>query len=237
MNALDAHPVPFRGRRRWIASPALCLYQGFRRNPRLALSLAPRLTLNRKSWRRFSLNIHGKDFLRDFYDSSLEAGIRPFLMWGTLLGYARDGKLLDHDQDIDLAILASDFARRDALIAAMEGRGHRVRRVQRYKLSFWRKDGILHLDVDVMFRWNGDTISASADGDGPVTAHRFPAGAFDRLNEVTFLDDLSVLVPEAPETVLEAIYGDWRTPVTDYDSRRGPRNRFTLPSFAGLADA
>ena len=66
-----------------------------------------------KCWRGLEIQFHGKTFLRDFYEASSEVGIRPFLMWGTLLGCVREGRLLRHDNDIDLGILWSDYAKKE----------------------------------------------------------------------------------------------------------------------------
>ena len=56
---------------------------------------------------RFDIQFHGKRFLRDFYEATDKVGIRPFLMWGTLLGCVREGRFLRPDSDIDLGILWS----------------------------------------------------------------------------------------------------------------------------------
>jgi LicD family len=98
------------------------------------------------SWRRGDrFRRYGKQFLRSFYESSTEAGMRPFLMWGTLLGCVREGRFLRHDYDIDVGILADDYANKDRLVAAMRKRGYELaslewsddylRRVRRWPLQ------------------------------------------------------------------------------------------------------
>jgi hypothetical protein len=42
----------------------------------------------RKTCKAFGLRVHGEAFLRDFIVASREAGMEPFLMWGTLLGHS-----------------------------------------------------------------------------------------------------------------------------------------------------
>ncbi len=210
-----------------VLSPFLCLWHGFARNPRLALGHVRDLRLRARTWRRLSLRIHGSDFLADFYAASREAGIRPFLMWGTLLGCMREGRLLDHDQDLDIGILHGDYARKDRLIAAMKAAGYRVRFDTPYKFSLLHRDGVLHLDVDVFYPWNGALICTTVRK-GAIIGTSFPADSFGRLKEIVFMDDLGVLVPDPPEPILTAVYGNWRTPQPGYNSGRDPLNRLQI---------
>ena len=174
------------------------------------------------------LRHYGKQFLHGFYESSAEAGIRPFLMWGTLLGCVREGSFLKHDYDIDVGILADDYANKDILIAAMRRRGYELAFERLYKLKFVLPASKLWLDVDVLYRWNGRMITSVESDGGEFNASYFPLDTFDQLREVVFLDDLHVFVPEPPETVLTSIYGDWRTPVRDYCSQHDLCNRLQI---------
>jgi hypothetical protein len=185
--------------------------------------------------RNLSLGVYGKGYLRDFYAASREAEIQPFLMWGTLLGCVREGELLRHDRDIDLGIVAADFAKKDALVAAMRRRGYEVTSDKGYKFRFARPNHDLRLDVDVFYNWQGMMVCASGHSDGTLLGESFSADAFDRLREITFLGDLKVLIPDAPESVLETIYGDWRTPVHAYASHLDPLNRLSVPLADPLA--
>ena len=167
--------------------------------------------------------------MQDFYEASREVGIRPFLMWGTLLGWVREGRFLRHDKDVDLGILASDYAKKDVLIAAMQKRGYRTLFDKAYKLRFTRPPCPLWIDVDVFYPWNGKMICSADKKDGKVSGAIFPPDAFRRLREIDFANDLKVLIPDPPEPVLEAIYGDWRTPVRHYNSWRDIHNRLLIP--------
>jgi hypothetical protein len=190
----------------------------------------------RKRWRKSAssrrrgarLRHNGKQFLRSFYESSTEAGMRPFLMWGTLLGCVREGRFLRHDYDIDVGILADDYANKDRLVAAMRKRGYELASERLYKLKFVHPASRLWLDVDVLYRWNGRMITSVESDGGHFKVSYFPLDAFDDFKEVVFLDDLRVLVPEPPETVLASSYGDWRTPVRDYRSQSDLRNRLQI---------
>ena len=195
----------------------LCLFWAFAQDPGLAWRNLHLIRLNApKSWRQFSLKLFGTAFLRDYYAASHEAGMRPFLMWGTLLGCVRDGGFIAHDYDIDVGILSVDYERKDLLIAAMTRRGYRARIDVPYKLRFTRPDR-LSLDVDVFYSWNGDAICTMARKDGSVSGARFPIEAFARLRPEQ-LNGIAVLIPDPPELVLSTIYGAWHTPRPGYKS-------------------
>lgn len=219
-------PPTVRGWRLWGVSWALCLWQAFARDPRRAVAEARWLRPTRRSWRRFSLQIHGRDFLADLYAASREAGVRPFLMWGTLLGCIREGDFLANDGDIDIGIVHTDYRRKAALIEGMRRRGYRLRYDLPYKISLWRPDRVLHMDIDVFFPWNGRMVCL-AHNKGRVIGATFPADAFAALRDTVFLD-LPVLVPAAADDILTAIYGNWRVPAADYDSGEHLGNRLVL---------
>ncbi len=176
---------------------------------------------------RANLHRHGKEFLADVYDASREVGIRPFLMWGTLLGCVREGGFLPTDRDIDLGILPRDYAKKDALVSAMATRGYSLATDRAYKFKFKRPFRLM-IDIDVFYPWNGKMISCHRREDGTCLATYFPRAAFDRLKEIVFLDDIRVLIPDPPASVLAAIYGDWRIPVRTYSSERDLHNRLRI---------
>jgi hypothetical protein len=183
----------------------------------------------RKTAKAFGLRVHGKAFLRDFIAAGREAGMTPFLMWGTLLGHVREGGLLKHDKDLDMGILAADWPKRHRLIEAMQRRGYELRYAREYKIVFERRDRITRMDIDVFFPWEGKMVCLSEEEDGSFRGSWFRPNAFENLRNCIFLDS-EVLIPDPPEPVLEAIYGDWRTPVKEYDSNGWIPNRLVLPA-------
>lgn len=202
---------------------------GFRHRPWLTLRHIWTVNPNvRKSCEAFGLKVHGGAFVRDFTAASREAGMKPFLMWGTLLGHVREGGPLKHDKDLDMGILAADWPKRQALIEAMQKRGYELRQVRDYKIVFVRRDWITRMDIDLFFPWEGKMVCLAREGDGSFRGAWFRPDAFGNFRSSTFLDS-EVLIPDPPEPVLEAIYGDWRTPVKSYDSNGSLPNRLDLP--------
>jgi len=177
-----------------------------------------------------AVRVYGKRHLRDFYAAAREAGVTPFLMWGTLLGCVREGKLLPHDRDIDVGILDIDLAKKDALVGAMRRRGYALIADRDCKFKFARPSFDLILDIDVFFPWKDMIVCSSRQEDGSYLSEWFRQDAFAALTPRTFLG-VRVLVPEQPELILQAIYGDWQTPRPAYSSQRDPLNR-----LAGLTE-
>lgn len=225
----------FKGRRMpWRLRIALTVCRGFLRDPRQALRLVSSVNVDMKSLYRYKLHIHGKDMMRDVLQEAEKLGMRPFLLWGTLLGLVREGRFLDHDYDIDFGILGEDYGRKDALIRAVLSRGYVLRFDHPYSFSFNTRDGLLHLDFTLIYPFKGKFISSMPSEDtGRITANEYPKEAFRTLERRRFLD-LDVWVPCLPEKLLETIYGEWRVPVKNYDYRTGPRNSIPDPEALGI---
>ena len=219
-----------RYRRTW-SRPIATLTRGFARNPQLAWQLVQGMKLlDTKSLRQFSLAIHGRDFLADIYAVAREVGIRPYLMWGTLLGAVREGGLMRHDTDIDLGLSAADYTRKAAFVSGMLQRGYFFTIDETYKFRLLRPDHVLHADFDVLYPADGSMICLGPNSDGTHYGARFPLDSFDRLREISILDGLQVLVPDPPEAVLETIYGsNWQTPNPGYSSSSDLANRLSIP--------
>jgi hypothetical protein len=180
-----------------------------------------------KTWRIFSHSINGEVFLRDFTEACREVDVKPFLMWGTLLGCVREGSFLKHDHDIDVGILAQDWPKRGALIEAMRRRGCGLEYCRNYKLRFIGRDVLTRLDVDVFFPYEGKMICFFNHERGGHGAW-FPLDAFKTFRSHTFSGS-RVLIPDPPERILETAYGDWRTPVKKYDW-------FRIPNWLQIAE-
>ena len=164
----------------WRIRIAAAVLKGFIRNPAQAWRTVGRVNIEMKSVYQFKLHIHGKDFLRDFMEESSRLNMRPFLIWGTLLGFIREGGFLAHDYDIDCAVFLEDYKKKDALIRAMERRGYRIRHDVPFSFSFETSDRLLHLDVDLLYPFGKDLICSMVyEKTGEVTALRFPKNEFD----------------------------------------------------------
>lgn len=162
-----------------------------------------------------------------------ERDLRPFVVGGTLLGAVREGAILGHDDDADLAYLSrhthpSDLALENFEIErALVARGIEVIRhsTAHLQLTFRRPDGHVDAYVDLFtafFRADG-TINQPFHVRGPMaTESMLP------FSTVT-LEGRSYPAPAVPEDWLVLNYDEnWRTPLPGYVLRtpQATRRRF-----------
>lgn len=190
----------------------------------------------------FSID-HARKALKDFAALFPKDQWPWYLVSGTLLGVYRDGGFMAHDYDIDLGVNADDVdvvAMLDVLEKAPEFVVKKVDHhlevsrlksgdydIQAYRTMYKviHQDG-LNLDIFIHYLegdvlWHGSVI------------HRWD-------NKVYGLTDyelagIPVLGPDQPDRYLTENYGDWRTPVTDFDCTTGTPNLVIARNFLSVA--
>ena len=174
----------------------------------------------------FDLLVNGPRVLTETLALGARAGLRPFLLWGSLLGCVRDGGFIVGDRDIDLGILERDTDRLPALRSAMVARGYAVRIDNDFKLSLVRPEHPrLFVDIDVVRPFRDGWAITNADADPARIFHyRFAHGVFTGLRTARFVDGVDVAVPARPEAFLEVVYGDWTVPAGRIHYLYGPLN-------------
>lgn len=153
---------------------------------------------------------------REVLDALREVcGVPAFITYGTLLGAVRDGKLIGHDNDIDIGYMSdqdnpADVARESFQIQhELSRRGWNVQRVSGgfVQVDFDQPDAVVpHVDVFACF-YVGErfyqVFAVEAD---------LPRSAILPLGEVA-LNGERLPAPADPEALLEATYGpSWRVP-------------------------
>ena len=166
------------------------------------------------------------------------AGVPGFLAYGTLLGAVRDGRLIGHDNDIDLAYVSEhphpvDVAREGMRVErVLREAGYTVRRGSGVRLNVRVKlhDRSLR-GIDVFTaHWVDGVLYIPSD-----TGFRLPKETLLPLGEVS-LHGRTMPAPARPEELLAATYGDdWRTPnpAFRYDTPRALSRRLN-GWFGGL---
>lgn len=166
-----------------------------------------------------------------------------YVVSGTFLGLHREGGFLAHDYDIDLGINAEDVDI-DALLAVLKGgeqfvvskldyhyevlRNEAGERYLRKRLSIIKlvhKNG-LQLDVFVHYTENNSTWHGSS-------IHRWENTPFALVERE--LEGVTVLAPENADLYLTENYGDWRTPVKEFDCTTGTPNLVVARNFISQA--
>jgi len=160
----------------------------------------------------------GPEALVDFLDALGELQEKVFLDAGTLLGAIREGKLIDHDYDIDFGTQDPDSFKEIEWRLRKDWR-FTVRRIRTpEKLIDVRHISGVSIDL-FLHRWNGDFWIK----DSHVYGWKFTDYA---LRPTTFLNQ-SVMIPDSPETYLTQMYGDdWGIPQSGFDSRIDAPNCF-----------
>lgn len=167
---------------------------------------------------------------------------RWFIISGTLLGLHREGSFLPHDYDIDTGIHAEKLdislllrtiehsnafviEQLDHYVEINHHNGQRKLRNQPSMLKIIHSTGIR---VDIFFHytehdkcWHGSVI------------HRWYNTPFDLVPR--HLEGVPVLAPRDADRYLTENYGDWRTPVQDYDCTTGTPNLTISPNFMSYA--
>lgn len=172
------------------------------------------------------LLVNGPSVLALVQREAHRAGLRPMLLWGTLLGAVRDEGFIRNDRDLDLGIMEAESARLPAFREAMLEHGYRVRIENGDKLSVVHPGHPrLFVDVDVVhpFR-DGWAITNSNAVPGRLFRYLFRNSVFEGTTAARLGDELDVLLPAEPEGFLTAVYGDWRIPQPKAHFLYGPLN-------------
>lgn len=143
------------------------------------------------------------------------AGVPAFVSYGTLLGAARNGRLIGHDNDVDLTYVSLAATPVDVIREAyrveraLKAAGFVVRRgsAARLNVRLPQPDGTLRF-VDVFTaHWVEGVLYTPQD-----TGFRLPVSAILPLTTLT-LHGHEVPAPADPERLLAATYGpSWRVP-------------------------
>ena len=159
--------------------------------------------------------------------------ISYILDYGTLLGIVREKRLLPWDTDMDISITDRDLSKLLKIRWKFWLYGYRTR-VRRYKADvgafkkgeikifklqttkyFFLKDLRL-MDIFVKKELNDEYIYSV--GNAPVFVKSVPKEYHENLTQIQF-DNKMYSVPKQYEDYLTFVYGDWKTPVKDWDFR------------------
>lgn len=151
---------------------------------------------------------HAAAALNAVREALQHAGITSFLISGTLLGCIREGRLLSHDNDIDIGVW--DDVEPDTLARVLGAQGV-------FHLMPSRHQGCLRvrhvsgIAIDVFTHYRDNT--SFWHGGVKVRWHNSPFS----LAPIDFLGS-TYLIPADHDTYLTENYGDWRKPITSFDS-------------------
>ncbi len=162
-------------------------------------------------------------------------GVSYWLEGGTLLGLRREGRLLPWDNDLDISIHESEGDKLSALQNSLKKKGFRVRTRHftedsnvfnkgdlrmikiRTKRFFGLIKGNVCLDVFIKYTKNDKTYWEIAN-----KVKNVPSKYYAEFKTIDFKGD-AYAIPKLTDDYLTYRYGDWQTPVKDWDTATDDR--------------
>lgn len=143
-----------------------------------------------------------------------------WLDFGTLLGFYRDGKIIDHDSDLDVGIIYEDFYNNiDSIKSKISEMGFYFTKVSDlfYRVNFSKKN-LLHCDIFLFKQDNGiykthfNEYLSKYDEIFPLKKTVFFKTEFNTPNNIEFF--------------LETRYGSsWKTPLSRYNGYKAIKRK------------
>lgn len=179
--------------------------------------------------------VQAENLLSDVTSIFETCNITYWLEGGTLLGLRREGRLLPWDNDLDISIHNSEFNKLPLLQDTLKKKGYRVRTrvfekdsevfkkgdLRMIKIRTKRFFGILKgnvcLDVFIKYTKNEKTYWEIAN-----KVKNVPSKYYDTFKTLGFKGK-PYAIPELTDEYLTYRYGDWQTPVKDWDTAKDDR--------------
>lgn len=180
-----------------------------------------------------AMHKNGVETIKSLQEILSTTGLVFFFDMGTLLGIIREGKLLGHDLDIDVAVFANDEQDIERLYDVLKANG-----CQR-KYSYVAEDiGVIEdsflingIKFDVnYYRNSGDksicylAYIESYTPENKMNTVELSCSKIEEITETSF-GGVMVNIPKNAEIYLSERYGNWRVPDKNYRYWRGPSTR------------
>ena len=133
--------------------------------------------------------------------------VKPYLLWGTLLGAIREHGFIPHDNDMDLGVLQCEVEKLEKAIPELYSNKVKICKYKKNYIYSFMYNGVI-CDIDVFRK----TIFPYSLRYGIILEEFIPKRLFKSFEEYDFCG-LKTYIPSNPEALLEYTYGkDWRIP-------------------------
>ena len=176
-------------------------------------------------YRQVVMRRYGYDAVAKIQKVADEIGMTCYPMYGTLLGFVRDGGFIAHDDDMDYMIC--DEGKLDCLYQALKREGFAFSRYIFFVGKF-KEFSMRYKECSVDFFGRGDDL-----GNGVFRAHTENYGEFWGSLEVPSprnprpyeVHGVRTVLPENYEEILRFNYGNYREKVLKWNSTMAPAFR------------
>lgn len=194
----------------------------------------------------------GNEILLLVNDVIDNTGIILWIEWGTLLGYIREGKLIDHDYDLDFATWELRPDEYKKLVSSLEGKGFFLVRQFKNRDSIvsetYQYKGVL-VDIDYCQKSKEKCVFYEYDIEKDTIIHKdkktyryeklgvyiysFPVF---RVEKTKFQNGIECYVPENVDSQIAYRYGeDWKIPNPEHNWKDLNNYEYigSVPRFTG----
>lgn len=213
-------------RYRWLRPHVDLFGRVFPENPIRAIKFCRKLFHQEIPNEGFILLVCGPRILRDGLKVCESIGVKPFLTFGTLLGFMREKDFISHDEDVDLGLMNDDFQKKHLIKEAMLKKGYKLRINDDYMLSFIhpRVPG-LFIDFSRVYQKDNHMVIRilSEDDQNTLFSYYFPIETMCKFRKVNFQRN-KVFIPMEPDKWLSVVYGEWQIPQKKFNYQCDHKN-------------
>lgn len=199
-------------------------YRGYNivRRKKWRLFRSKQYTLNKQATRkRFYVQKNGYIVMAMIQEILQQVGIQCFADFGTMLGLVRTGKLLEHDQDVDMGVLAQPHER-ELVRVMLERRGFKLwRRYIHQDEVVQESYRFKEVKVDMAYYETNQNASKTwlfyqrPGQTYPDNTRSVVELTYSPIQELTAIEvqDTTIMIPANAEQLLQEKYGEnWRIP-------------------------
>lgn len=184
---------------------------------------------------------NAKTTLADFGKLFPTDQLRWFLISGTFLGLIRENGFLAHDYDIDLGVFEDEIDIAATIKTIMASETFVLKKYDHHKSTLFQPKTpsidpdvpyilkLVHvtgIHIDLFIHYHDTRTDPAIDWHGS-SLHRWENSAFDLIPYPFY--NMTVLGPADANRYLTENYGDWRTPVTEFNCTTDTPNLALVP--------